>query len=264
MSLIDDALKRARDQQLPAAPAQDAKSGRPVDPWAYAPLPHVRRRSGARPWAIAGSVAVIAAAVAAIWISRSGRPPVTAAKTAVAALPAAVFSERSSAPLAPAFPAAATPAPAILRDSGSASPSAEPRKAAPPRKTKEPPDRQERDRKPASDRAVPGNPVSTTVLNPGSQTPAREAEAKSDPPPQLPRPANRAVDGRTYVGALVAPSGARIELGGIVYSETNASALLNGRILPVGAVVEGMTISAIHEDRVELSGEGLTVHLTLR
>jgi hypothetical protein len=72
------------------------------------------------------------------------------------------------------------------------------------------------------------------------------------------------VDGRTFVGALVAPNGARVELGGIVYSETNASALLNGRILPVGAVVEGMTISAIQEDRVELSAEGLTVHLTLR
>ena len=50
MSLIDEALKRARDQQLPAAPAQDgSKSGRPVDPWAYAPLPHVRRRSVALP-----------------------------------------------------------------------------------------------------------------------------------------------------------------------------------------------------------------------
>ena len=72
------------------------------------------------------------------------------------------------------------------------------------------------------------------------------------------------MDGRTFVGALVAPNGARVELGGIVYSETNASALLNGRVLPVGAVVEGMTISAIHEDRVELSAEGLTVHLTLR
>jgi hypothetical protein len=80
----------------------------------------------------------------------------------------------------------------------------------------------------------------------------------------MPRPAGLAADGRTYVGAVVAPNGIRVELGGIVYSETNASALLNGRILPVGGVVEGLTITSIEENRVELSGDGVTIHLTLR
>jgi hypothetical protein len=80
----------------------------------------------------------------------------------------------------------------------------------------------------------------------------------------MPRPAGQAVDGRTYVGAVVAPNGIRVELGGIVYSETNASALLNGRILPVGGVVEGLTIISIDENRVELSGDGVTIHLALR
>jgi hypothetical protein len=243
VSLIDEALKRARDQKAPEAPAQSgSQSGRPVDPWAYAPLPHVRRRAGARPWAIAGGVAVIAAVAAAIWISRPARPPGPAAKTAVAA------------------PPAAAPAPAIHRDSGGPPASPEPTKAATPKKAKALPEGPERERKPARDRALPANPISTTVLNP----PPGEAAAKTDPPRELPRPASRAVDGRTFVGALVAPNGARVELGGIVYSETNASALVNGRILPVGAVVEGMTISAIHEDHVELSAEGLTVHLSLR
>jgi len=83
-------------------------------------------------------------------------------------------------------------------------------------------------------------------------------------PQALPRPASRAVDGGTYIGAVIAPDGARVELGGIVYSETNASALLNGRILPVGAVVEGMTITSIEENRVELSADGMTIHIALR
>jgi hypothetical protein len=259
MSLIDEALKRARDQKVPAAPTQTgSKSGPPADPWAYAPLPHARRRSVALPWAIAGAFAAIAAAAAvAIWISRSEPPPVPAAKPPVAAPRAA--SETSSAPVsAPTLPA---PGAKLPRDAGGppARASAEPSEAATP-KTKKLAGGREHE----PERAAPARPVSTTTLNPRQETPPREAAAKPEPPPQLPRPASRAVDGRTFVGALVAPNGARVELGGIVYSETNASALLNGRILPVGAVVEGMTISAIHEDRVELSAEGLTVHLTLR
>jgi len=111
-----------------------------------------------------------------------------------------------------------------------------------------------------AERPLRVRPTSAAVET--ADTPAVRAAV---PPPQpLPRPAGQAIDGRTYVGAVVAPNGMRVELGGIVYSETNASALLNGRILPVGAVVEGLAITAIEENRVELSGDGVTIHLALR
>jgi hypothetical protein len=81
------------------------------------------------------------------------------------------------------------------------------------------------------------------------------------------RPAERqrppAAAARTYVGSLVAPGGARIELGGIVFSESPV-ALLNGRVLSVGGFIEGLRIVAIEENRVELSGEGFTAFLTLK
>ncbi len=66
------------------------------------------------------------------------------------------------------------------------------------------------------------------------------------------------------MGAFVAPDGTRIELGGIVFSDANPVALINGRVLPVGGVVGSMTVVAITENRVELAGEGARVFLSLR
>jgi hypothetical protein len=243
MSLIDEALKRARDQKPPQPGPAGPRSRRTPDPWAYAPLPHARRRSGVRARVVAGSIGAIAAvAVAGIWLSRSGgspaRRPTPTRSTAGAAGFAVEKPSRSS------LPAAAPSPPAALPSSNAGSPEAA---AAKPRKERPAPARAPVSR---PDGGVPG---------------AAPGKAEAAPAPQaLPHPANRAFDGRTYVGALVAPNGSRVELGGIVYSETNASALLNGRILPVGGVVEGLTISSIEEDRVELTGDGITVHLTLR
>jgi len=48
------------------------------------------------------------------------------------------------------------------------------------------------------------------------------------------------------------PSGATIELGGIVYSEDDPLALLNGRVRRVGDSVEGFDVIAIRPSSVEL------------
>ncbi|HEY6050902.1 MAG TPA: hypothetical protein VIZ58_06610, partial [Thermoanaerobaculia bacterium] len=217
-----------------------AKAARAADPWAYAPLPHARRSFSPRWWIAATVAAVVAAGAAAIWMWRPRvltAPP--ANRPAVASV--AKASETNVVPSASPLPIAGAALP-----SGSAGPGG--------RREPEPPVRGQK--RIAAPRAAAGSlPASL-----GGEPPL---PPRTEAPPPLPHPAGRAVDGRTYIGALVAPNGARVELGGIVYSETNASALLNGRILPVGAVVEGMTISAIQEDRVELSAEGLTVHLTL-
>jgi hypothetical protein len=72
------------------------------------------------------------------------------------------------------------------------------------------------------------------------------------------------VSGKTYTGSVTLPGGRRLELEGIVYSETNATAVINGHILSEGASVEGFTVARIEESRVTLSGNGLTFYLAVR
>jgi hypothetical protein len=91
------------------------------------------------------------------------------------------------------------------------------------------------------------------VREPGS--PSAPAESKT--PRGL-------VDGKTYIGEVTVPDGGKIELGGIVYSESNPVALINDRVLPPGGVVEEFTIVSIKPDRVELNGRGVTIFLTLK
>ena len=70
--------------------------------------------------------------------------------------------------------------------------------------------------------------------------------------------------GRTYVGSIALPEGAKVELGGIVWSETEPRALLNDRIVAAGAYVEGFTVSKIEADRVELEKDGLRIFLAVK
>jgi hypothetical protein len=111
-----------------------------------------------------------------------------------------------------------------------------------------------------------------------SRTKARRQEqpaAHAAPSPQpaaspaapVPAVADRAagpVSGRTYTGSVTLPGGAKLELEGIVYSDTNATAVVNGRIVGEGAVIEGFTVSGIEETRVTFSGNGLTFFLVVR
>jgi hypothetical protein len=106
----------------------------------------------------------------------------------------------------------------------------------------------------ATPAANPATPVSPP-RSPGAPAPAA---APPDRPAAL-------VGGKTYFGSVTLPGGARIELGGIVYSESNATALVNGKIVGTGAYVEGFTLVHIEESRVELSNSaGLTIFLVLK
>ncbi|HEY6147991.1 MAG TPA: hypothetical protein VIZ69_09845, partial [Thermoanaerobaculia bacterium] len=69
---------------------------------------------------------------------------------------------------------------------------------------------------------------------------------------------------RHYIGEARLAGGARIELGGIVYSEDHPVALVNGRILGPGSSIEGFTIVAIHEDRIELRASDRAIVISLR
>ncbi len=98
--------------------------------------------------------------------------------------------------------------------------------------------------------------------------PAEERLSEGGPPevpvPAPARPAPAMANGRTYAGFVTLPGGAKIELGGIVWSETEPRALLNDRVSGVGAYVEGFTVSKIEADRVALEKDGLTIYLSLK
>jgi hypothetical protein len=66
------------------------------------------------------------------------------------------------------------------------------------------------------------------------------------------------------VGEVSIPDGGKIALEGIVFSETNPVALINGKVLPPGAVVEEFTIASIQPDRVEFKGRGITIFVALK
>ena len=115
----------------------------------------------------------------------------------------------------------------------------------------------------AADRETASPKVSVEPTKPAPRPSAaaprarKAADAEPQPPPV-------AMDAKTYVGEVTAPDGAKIELGGIVYSETNPIALINGRVLGPGAVIEEFTIVSIQPDRVELRGRGITMFLALK
>jgi hypothetical protein len=81
---------------------------------------------------------------------------------------------------------------------------------------------------------------------------------------EVPPPPSVLQDGRTYVGVIQLPDGAKIELGGIAWSEEEPRALLNDRIVGTDAYVAGFTVAKIEENRVVLVRDGMTVYLAVK
>ena len=224
MSLIDEALKRA---ELEAARRDGLKGG--AYPWVPEHTPRRRRR-----WAVVAAVLIAAGIVAGgvIWVSR--RPaPVQGPESKVQSSPPS--QELQTVVVAP-------------------------------------PPRGQPDRVPAADQDTTSAKASGEAKRPAPKPQAEAARARTAPDAE-PRPAaapadgkapRAAADAKTYVGEVTAPDGAKIELGGIVYSESNPVALINGKVLGPGAMVEEFTIVSIQPDRVELRGRGITMFLALK
>ena len=225
MSLIDEALKRAQ-----AAHQGQTRPDGGARPWTPVPLPdrtEARRRSAVR---AAGVVAILIAIAAAVWLLLPSGNGVSLHQRE---------SERAVRP--PAAPAQPTPlAEAIV---------------APPSRGIS--------AQSARGLAAAGQPAATSHTAPTASSPA---PGSAGAPPAHPATATATAalaNGHTYVGSISLPGGAKIELGGIVYSESNATALVNGRPLGVGSYVEGFTIVTIEPGRLELEGNGLKVFLAL-
>jgi len=227
VSLIEEALKRARDESA----RQEEEHRRGQRPWVPPPPKKPRRRAPA----VAAFAAGIAVLAAGAWLLVHRLPAPAPARPrgdAPAAKPPAGAASTGSAPVR-----ADSPLPPVA-ESVEVPPS-----AAPKARAEEPPASRE-----ARTRPEPPTAVS----------------APASPPAAAPAPSRPALrDGKSFVRVVDVPGEDRIELEGIVYSETNPVAVIGGRVLAPGAFVGDFQVVRIEEDRVTLRGRGVTIYVTL-
>lgn len=226
MSLIDEALKRAQ-----AAHQGEPRQGGGARPWTPVPLPdrtEARRRTALR---AAGVLALALALVSAVWLLRPATKGLALHQRE---------SERAVRPHA--VPALPTPLEEAIVAPPSRGVSAQPTRGP----------------------VAAARPAAPAGAGHHASSPAPAPAPASAPPGRLAPAATAPISGHTYIGSIFLPGGAKIELGGIVYSESNATALVNGRIVGTGAYIEGFTVIHIEQTRLELEGNGLTIFLSLR
>ena len=246
MSLIDEALKRAREQAERESAAQRSAASR----WVPA-YPLARRRSRGLVWAGLAAACLLLGVGAGLLASRfSGGEE----RAGGIELPDGTVEEGGEGGLP-------TAAGAVLMEDTTGTtdlstdlpgfPFVEP--------LTEPPE--EGDLEP---RLVPV-PVPEKVPPPAPPGLEPVPPPKAEPEPvEPPAPSGAAADGaETHVRRAPVPGGGWIQLGGIAFSADQPVALLNGRVVSVGEVVEGFTVISIAPRRVELRGHGTTLVLTL-
>ena len=112
---------------------------------------------------------------------------------------------------------------------------------------------------------LPTPSLPKTALKPSPSPPSVSEPAASNPAALPAAPAKAVSQGSgDYLRSVEFADGSKLELGGIVYSETAPFAYLNGRLVGVGEFVLGRRIDRIERDRVLLSGEGGEIILRLK
>ena len=264
MSLISEALKKARQE----AARQDAQ--RPRSPYAVGVADAADRRTPLVPL-LAGlgagclvAVLLLAAAWSAGW-GPFARPAQPASQ--VAAAPA------SPAPVTRAAEPPAVP-PAMIEEQAPPTPVESTTPAPPPvRETRPQPVIEVRPAAPAETppvvRPAPATPAPMPPPIAEEQIPATPVPAPPVPAvPARPAPATPPqgavdlVDGQTYAGEVPVPGGGTVKLNGIVFSQNQPVAMLDGRVMGPGEVIQGFTIAAIEAGRVKLQGYGATVFVS--
>ena len=224
MSLIDEALKRA--QAAGPVPAERAPA------WTPTHLP--QRRTSAARVAFPIAAALVALTAAAWLFLHRGRPvasrPPSPAR-AEASPPTTVPAEVAGRIEGPEVIVPPPVVPPAARRSGSAEISSRPKSD---------------ETKSAPAKIAESHPLVSSPATPAHAAPKTLA------------------DGKSYSGEISLPNGAKIELDGIVFSDTNPVALLNGRVIAPGGSIEGMTVARVEPDRVELQGNGVTVFLLVK
>lgn len=286
MSLISDALKKARQE---AARQDAAQRGLP---YAVGGAEAARRNGLAGPLVAglaAGAVLVGAGALAAYlghwgpWREPGGErlaqapPAVPAAapqRVGTAPVPPAFSLPPPSPEISPASPAGALPAGGELgggagdrgdRNDGNdrsdrldqsprsapGAPSIDLRPATPPASVPA-------QTQPPASSSAPVRPAPTPVQAPAPAPPAPRAA----PPSGETAPAEGGEE-RVYAGEVPVPGGGTLRLSGIAFSD-NPVAVIDGKIVGRGEVVQGYTIVEIQRGRVRLQGYGQNLVLTVR
>lgn len=261
MSLIGEALKKARQE----AARQDAQ--RPRSPYAVGAAEPAERRTGLV--AILAGVGVgclVAGVILAVAWSAGWGPFARPAKPAVQV---AAGAPNSQPPVKPVSEPAAVP-PAMIEEeeppvpvqSARPEPSSVEARQAPPVLEVRPTAPAE----PPAARPAPTPPPSAAAEEnraPAAAAPSAPAPAKPDRP-SLPASAGNLVDGQTYVGEVPVPGGGTVRLNGIVFSQEQPVAMLDGRVMAPGEIIQGFTVAAIEAGRVKLQGYGTTVFVSPR
>jgi hypothetical protein len=252
MSLINDALKRARETQKPA-PA-DAPAAPPLRPVESAPpsTPH----SSVMVPALGTAVVLIALFFAWQWLAHHSLVKAAAAQdpSHLAGNPAQAANPTDSGSLgvarSTASPSTAGPGgpglptePSGVSQSSGSSPAVTPPAPTPSAATPGP--------NASALGATAPQPTGTQVA--AAATPTTDSNA--------PAPTT---DGNHAVGASqTPPKPAPLKLQSIVYNPTRPSAMINGRVLFVGEKIGGFRVTAITEDSATLVGTGQTNVLNL-
>ena len=233
MSLIDEALKRARQEAARQDSAQ--AEGRYARVPVYAP-PSRRSRAWLLPVVLAGCLAV--GVGVGVGLSRRGADPVPP--------PAPVVEQR----VEPGPPQTVTDAPRIVEET--------PVPMAPRMEAPAPPVHRP---EPVQEEAP--RPVAPAPAIPAPSSPA-PAPAPAPPAagPEIALPATPPAS--TYDREMPLPDGGTLRLNGIAFSGQPV-ALFGDKVVAPGESINGFTVVEIEPKRVKLQGrDGATVYVTLR
>jgi len=232
MSLIDEALKRARQEASRQEAAEREKR--------YARVPvYVPQTSRSRPWLLPVVVAVcLAAGVAGGLLLRSPHPVAPSAVKPPAPTPTvAPENTETKKPIAekPAEKAVVEK-PVIKEQSEPSSPEASAPIPLP--------------------KPTPPKPVAESTPSPASPVVALPQPS----PTPAPAPSG---DIRSYVREVPVAEGGTIRLNGIAFS-AQPVALFGDKVVAPGESIGGFTVVAIEAQRVKLQGPGGAVYVTLK
>jgi hypothetical protein len=246
MSLISDALKKARQE----AARQD--SLRQGVPYAVGST-NAPDRSRSAPLLAGLAVGLLLAAGLAglFYFVRPEREVEPEARIAETAPPAEVREE----PVAPSTqPVIPSPVPQITEPAiPETAPPAPVPAPIPEVRTPEPAPPQEIQPAPQPQPRPETPPAPPVVVTP-SPPPVQET-APPAPAPQ---------ESRSYVGEVPVPGGGVLRLNGIAFSTQSPVAVLDGKVVGPGEVVQGFTVVEIRQNQVKLEGHGETVFVSLK
>jgi hypothetical protein len=99
---------------------------------------------------------------------------------------------------------------------------------------------------------------------PQPEAPPAPPAVVAPPAPPLQETAAPPQESRSYVGEVPIPGGGVLRLNGIAFSTESPVAVLDGKVVVPGEVIQGFTVVEIRQNQVKLEGHGETVFVSLK